>query len=103
MTPISLTRRAVARSTVYCKVDDSSGPIAPGDLLIPSTTTFGHAMRAAHGSIESAVIGEALAPFDGGCGLIRIAVTAEQTAVLRNQVTKANRRKSLLNRLLDHC
>jgi len=97
-----LTRRAVAPATAYCKVDDSSGPIIPGDQLTPSTTTFGHAMKAGGPGDNSAVIGEALEPFDGGCGLIRIAVTGEQATVMRKQIARTNRRRNPIYRLLNH-
>ena len=102
MTSINLTPRAVAPSKVYCKVDDSSGPIAPGDRLVPSTTTFGHAMRAVGASEDSTVIGEALAPFDGGCGLIPIAVTDEQLALVRKHLVNRNRPSKLFYKLLNH-
>ncbi|HEY9314807.1 hypothetical protein [Williamsia sp.] len=103
MTSINLTRKAVAPSKVYCKVDDSSGPIAPGDRLVPSTTTFGHAMKAADANRDSTVIGEALAPFDGGCGLIPVAVTEDHLALILKRLTKPNRQGKLFYRLLNHC
>jgi hypothetical protein len=58
---------------LYCKVDDSSGPIAAGDLLVPSRTTLGHAMRADK-DVTEPPIGEALAAFAGGRGLIPVIV-----------------------------
>lgn len=103
MASLSLTRRAAAPVVVaYCKVDDSSGPIAPGDLLVPSTTTFGHAMRAPYTNRDSSVIGEALAPFDGGCGLIPITLSADQSAVMRKQQNKQHRQKMCIYKLLSH-
>jgi hypothetical protein len=63
-----------ATATLYCKVDDSSGPIAPGDLLVPSRTNFGHAMRA-DTDLTEPPIGEALVAFAGGRGLIPVTIS----------------------------
>ena len=62
---------------VYCKVDASHDPVEVGDLLT-SAHTPGHAMKAADASKAfGAVIGKALAPLDGGRGLIPILVTLQ--------------------------
>jgi hypothetical protein len=62
---------------VYCKADATSSPIAAGDLLTTSPTS-GHAMRAADPTKAfGAVIGKALRPLDGGCGLIPILIALQ--------------------------
>ncbi|MGW6335880.1 hypothetical protein [Nocardia rhamnosiphila] len=55
---------------VFCRVDGAHGPITTGDLLTTSPTP-GHAMKASdpHRAFGS-VLGKALAPWDGGRGLI---------------------------------
>jgi hypothetical protein len=55
------------------KVDSSGGPIRPGDLLAASATA-GRAARAANPGV-GAVIGKAMAAFDGGSGVIPVLVT----------------------------
>jgi len=64
--PIGVTGR------VYCKADAGHGSIALGDLLTTSAT-LGHAMRVDdHATAAGAIVGKALAPLDGGCGLIPV-------------------------------
>jgi hypothetical protein len=59
---------------VFCKVDGAYGPIGVGDLLTTSTTP-GHAMKASDPKRAfGAVLGKALEPWRGGCGLIRVLV-----------------------------
>jgi len=66
--PISLVGK------VFCKVDDSNGPIEVGTLLTTSATP-GHAMRASDiGRAFGAVLGKALAPHTAGNGLIPVLV-----------------------------
>ncbi|MFD4459620.1 hypothetical protein [Nocardia sp. NPDC058480] len=69
--PSSGQRLSVALiGKVFCKVDGSHGPIVAGDLLTTSPTP-GCAMKASdpHRTFGS-VLGKALAPWDGGRGLI---------------------------------
>ena len=67
--PIALLGKA------FCKVDASFGSIAAGDLLTTSPTP-GHAMKASDKSLAlGAIIGKALASFDGRLGLIPIMVS----------------------------
>jgi hypothetical protein len=62
---------------VYCRVDASNIPIAIGDLLTTSSMP-GHAMKAANPTQAfGAVIGKALRPLAGGCGLIPILVALQ--------------------------
>jgi len=56
------------------KADATGGPIAPGDLLVSSSTP-GYAMRAGEDPPAGAVIGKALRALDSGTGLIPILVT----------------------------
>lgn len=71
-------RRPVALAgKVFCKVDASSGAIAVGDLLTTSDTP-GHAMRVDDPARAfGAVLGKALAPLSGGCGLVPVLVTLQ--------------------------
>jgi hypothetical protein len=71
-------RLAVAlMGKVLCKVDARYEAIAVGDLLTSSTTP-GHAMKAADpGRAFGAVIGKALAPLPSGKGLIPILVALQ--------------------------
>jgi hypothetical protein len=57
---------------VPVKASAENGPIAPGDLLVASSTP-GHAMRADH-FVGGAVIGKALEPLDEGTGVIQMLV-----------------------------
>ena len=69
--PIALVGRAC------CKVDAAHGAVAIGDLLT-SSPTAGHAMKAADPARAfGAVIGKALAPLDGGRGLIPVLVALQ--------------------------
>ncbi len=69
--PIALVGRAC------CKVDADHGTVAIGDLLTTSPTA-GHAMKAADPARAfGAVIGKALAPLDGGRGLIPVLVALQ--------------------------
>ena len=62
---------------VYCKVDASCEPIAVGDLLTTSSTS-GHAMKVADPlKAFGSVIGKALRPLAGGCGLIPILIALQ--------------------------
>jgi hypothetical protein len=62
---------------VYCRVDADVAPIATGDLLTTSTTP-GHAMKAVDPARGfGAVIGKALQPRAGGCGLLAILVALQ--------------------------
>jgi hypothetical protein len=62
---------------VYCKVDASSGPVRPGDLLTTSATP-GHAMRATDRDLAfGAILGKALAGLDDGKALIPILVALQ--------------------------
>jgi hypothetical protein len=62
---------------VYCRVDASDAPIAIGDLLTTSSTP-GHAMKAVNPTRAfGAVIGKALRPLAGGCGLVPILVALQ--------------------------
>jgi hypothetical protein len=62
---------------VFCRADASGEPIAVGDLLTTSFTP-GHAMKATDQSKAfGAVIGKALAPLAGGCGLVPILVALQ--------------------------
>jgi hypothetical protein len=62
---------------VYCKVDAHYASIEVGDLLTTSPTP-GHAMKAVDPfQAFGAVMGKALQPFDGECGLIPILVTLQ--------------------------
>jgi hypothetical protein len=62
---------------VYCKVDASYAAIEVGDFLTTSPTR-GHAMKVTTGSEAfGSVIGKALAPFSGGCGLIPVLVSLQ--------------------------
>lgn len=55
---------------VYVLADASSGPIRPGDLLTTSTTS-GHAMKAAdRGRSHGAVLGKAMSTLESGTGLV---------------------------------
>jgi hypothetical protein len=59
---------------VYCKVDAQTHPIEVGDLLTTSTTA-GHAMKAADPSCAfGTVLGKALGDLDTGTGLLPILV-----------------------------
>lgn len=69
--PIALVGRAC------CKVDATYGAISIGDLLT-SSPTRGHAMKANDQKRAfGAVIGKALAPLDGGSGLIPVLVALQ--------------------------
>jgi hypothetical protein len=62
---------------VFCKVDASNAAIEVGDLLTTSPT-LGHAMKVVDPfKAFGAVIGKALAPFEGGKGLIPILVALQ--------------------------
>jgi hypothetical protein len=68
---------------VPVKVTAEGGPIAPGDLLATSSTP-GHAMRAAPLTIEGvsvfpsgAILGKALEAWEAGTGVIRMLVVLQ--------------------------
>jgi len=59
----------------FCRVDGQYGSIVVGDLLTTSSTP-GHAMKANEPQRAfGAVLGKALKPWSGGCGLVPILVT----------------------------
>jgi hypothetical protein len=55
------------------KVCTENGAIAPGDLLVASSTA-GHAMRAGSSPPQGAVIGKALGSLEEGTGVIQMLV-----------------------------
>jgi hypothetical protein len=62
---------------VYCRADARFGPIAVGDLLTTAPTP-GHAMKASDpAQAFGAVLGKALAPLDGGTGLVPVLVSLQ--------------------------
>jgi hypothetical protein len=62
---------------VYCLVDADRGAVRTGDLLTTSPTP-GHAMRAADRERAfGAVLGKALAPLEGGRGLVPVLVNLQ--------------------------
>jgi hypothetical protein len=62
---------------VPCKVTTENGAIAPGDLLVTSSTP-GHAMKGTdRGRLVGAVVGKALEPFQKGAGVIQVLVTLQ--------------------------
>lgn len=62
---------------VPCKVSAENGPIAPGDLLVSSSTP-GHAMKGSDRSrMLGAVVGKALEPLAAGTGVIQVLVTLQ--------------------------
>jgi hypothetical protein len=62
---------------VPCKVTEENGPIAPGDLLVSSSTP-GHAMKGTNRvRMLGAVIGKALEPLSEGKGIIQVLVTLQ--------------------------
>jgi len=59
---------------VYCLVDATYGPIAPGDLLTTSDTP-GHAMKASdHVRAQGAILGKAMGHLETGRGLVLVLV-----------------------------
>ncbi len=62
---------------VPCKVTAENGPIAPGDLLVTSSTT-GYAMKGTNRRrMLGAVVGKALEPLREGKGVIQVLVTLQ--------------------------
>jgi hypothetical protein len=62
---------------VPCKVTAENGPIAPGDLLVTSSTP-GHAMKGTSRTrMLGAVVGKALEPLREGKGVIQVLVTLQ--------------------------
>jgi len=62
---------------VPCKVSTENGAIAPGDLLVSSSTP-GHAMKGTdRGRMLGAVVGKALEPLAQGQGVIQVLVTLQ--------------------------
>lgn len=63
---------------VWCYVDaDAGGPVVPGDLLTTSTTP-GHAMKAADQTRSGgATLGKAMSRLEGGKGLVLVLVTLQ--------------------------
>jgi len=62
---------------VPCKVSAENGPIAPGDLLVTSSTP-GHAMKGTDRSrMLGAVVGKALEPLTAGTGVVQVLVTLQ--------------------------
>jgi len=74
----SAERRPLALlGKVFCRVDATYAPIEVGDLLTTSATP-GHAMKAAdREKAFGTVLGKALRPLAGGCGLIPILVALQ--------------------------
>ena len=69
--PISMTGR------VYCQVDASNGPIAPGDLLTTSDTP-GVAMKVTdYNKANGATIGKAMTSMEKGSGLVLVLVALQ--------------------------
>jgi hypothetical protein len=62
---------------VPVKASAENGPIAPGDLLVASSTP-GHAMRAGPNPPVGTVLGKALGSLDSGTGFIEMLVTLQQ-------------------------
>jgi hypothetical protein len=68
---VSLTGR------VYCWLDASHGPIAPGDLLTTSDVP-GHAMKVTdHERAQGAILGKAMSSLRTGRGLVLVLVTLQ--------------------------
>ena len=62
---------------VPCKVSAENGPIAPGDLLVTSSTP-GHAMKGTRGArMVGAIVGKALGSLGSGTGVIEVLVTLQ--------------------------
>jgi hypothetical protein len=62
---------------VPCKVTAENGPIAPGDLLVTSSTP-GHAMKGTSRTrMLGAIVGKALEPLREGKGVIQVLVTLQ--------------------------
>jgi hypothetical protein len=62
---------------VPCKVTAENGAIAPGDLLVSSSTP-GHAMKGTdRARMLGAVVGKALEPLTDGQGVIQVLVTLQ--------------------------
>jgi hypothetical protein len=62
---------------VPCKVTAENGPIAPGDLLVTSSTP-GHAMKGTNRfRMLGAVVGKAVDPLREGKGVIQVLVTLQ--------------------------
>jgi hypothetical protein len=61
---------------VPVKVTGENGPIKPGNLLVTSSTP-GHAMKAGADRRIGTIIGKALAPFNGGSGVIHMLVVLQ--------------------------
>jgi len=62
---------------VPCKVSAENGAVAPGDLLVSSSTP-GHAMKGTDRSrMLGAVVGKALEPLSEGKGVIQVLVTLQ--------------------------
>jgi hypothetical protein len=75
--PVGRRQPIALLGKVFCKVDASYAAIEIGDLLTSSGTN-GHAMKASDPSLAfGAVIGKALAPLDGGRGLIPILIALQ--------------------------
>lgn len=69
--PIALTGR------VYCKMDCSNGPIAPGDLITTSDVP-GLGMKVTdHDRARGAIIGKAMTRLDEGTGLVLVLVSLQ--------------------------
>ncbi len=63
---------------VPCKVTAENGAIAPGDLLVTSSSTLGYAMKGTNRTrMLGAVVGKALEPLREGKGVIQVLVTLQ--------------------------
>ena len=70
-------RRPVALfGKVFCLVDASDTPIRAGDLLVTSGTP-GHARTVADAKRTPKILGKALRPLAGGCGMIPILIALQ--------------------------
>jgi len=61
---------------VFCQVDASFAPVRAGMLLTTSPNP-GHAMAANPAKAFGAVLGKALKPLSGGCGLVPVMVSLQ--------------------------
>src|SRR5262249_9781724 len=67
----------VVHGVVQCNVDDENGPMAPGDLLVSSSTP-GYAMKGTDPTqLTGAIVGKALAALPSGSGTVPVLVTLQ--------------------------
>jgi hypothetical protein len=65
--------RLALTGRVPVKVSSENGPIRPGDLLV-SSSTAGHAMRAASNPSPGTIIGKALGSLKEGNGTVEMLI-----------------------------